>query len=295
MFAAPGYRERSAVRWTTMPPALRRTGVRTAWADANRGGEAIDSFLEGPCFDADGSLVVVDIPHGRLLRIDPAGAWSTLCEYDGWPNGCKRLADGTLLVADYRRGLVSVDPLRGTVSDRLAHHHSEGFKGLNDLHVGADCSVWFSDQGQTGLHDPSGRVYRLWPNGQLQVVLNNVPSPNGLALSPDGRALFVAVTRDASVWRGAVMADGSIGKVGRFVSFFGATGPDGLAFDALGRLWVAHPSGESVWIVAASGEIEGRVRLAAGAFPTNLAFFPDGRRAAITASGEGAVYVCDVA
>jgi gluconolactonase len=121
-------------------------------------------------------------------------------------------------------------------------------------------------------------------------MLDCSPSPNGLALAPDGRALFVAVTRDAAVWRAAVMPDGNLSKVDRFVSFFGATGPDGIAFDPQGRLWVAHPSGQCVWVVAPSGEIAQRVRLSDGAFPTNLTFSVDGTKAHIIASGMGAIF-----
>lgn len=52
-------------------------------------------------------------------------------------------------------------------------------------------NLYFSDQGQTGLHDPTGRLYRLRPNGQLDVLLANVPSPNGVALSPEERVLYL--------------------------------------------------------------------------------------------------------
>jgi gluconolactonase len=289
MFRTDDYAEPKAQAWTELPPALRRNGQRSAWADANRGGEAADSFLEGPCHGADGELFVVDIPWGRVLRVGADGSWQVVAEYDGWPNGCKRRPDGMLLLADYRRGLVRVDPQRGRVSDHLPHRHSEGFKGLNDLHLAADGAVWFTDQGQTGLHDPGGRVYRLAPDGGLHTVMAQLPSPNGLALAPDGKALFVAMTRDAAVWRAALMPDGNVGKVGRFASFFGATGPDGIAFDPGGRLWVAHPSGDCVWVLAPSGEIARRVRLPPGAFPTNLSLGADGSFV-ITASGTGSLY-----
>ena len=91
------------------------------------------------------------------------------------------------------------------------------------------------------------------------------------------------------------MNDGNLSKVGRFVSFFGATGPDGIAFDSLGRLWVAHPSADSVWVVGRSGEIAARVRLPEGAFCTNLAFSRDDALAYITASGVGAVFATPAA
>lgn len=56
--------------------------------------------------------------------------------------------------------------------------------------------MYFTDQGQTGLHDPTGRVYRLCTDGRLDCQLANGPSPNGLVLTPDESALFVAMTGD---------------------------------------------------------------------------------------------------
>ena len=64
--------------------------MRTEWADANRPGQPTDCFIEGPSFDAEGKLYVVDIPFGRIFRIAPdGGEWSLVVEYDGWPNGLK--------------------------------------------------------------------------------------------------------------------------------------------------------------------------------------------------------------
>ena len=75
--------------FSAMPEHHRRKGVRTDWADANRPGQPTDCFIEGPSFDADGNLYIVDIPFGRIFRISPDGQWSLVVEYDGWPNGLK--------------------------------------------------------------------------------------------------------------------------------------------------------------------------------------------------------------
>ncbi len=87
--------------FSSMPDTFRRP-ERSAWADANRGGTATDSFLEGPVFDDAGSLYVTDIPWGRIFRIDPQGAWTLVAEYDGEPNGMKFMDAGTLLITDYK-------------------------------------------------------------------------------------------------------------------------------------------------------------------------------------------------
>ena len=82
----------------TRLPDRYRTRKPTAWANANRGGEAIDSFLEGPVFDRQGRLYVTDIPHGRIFRIAPDGTWDLVAEYDGWPNGLKIHRDGRIFI-----------------------------------------------------------------------------------------------------------------------------------------------------------------------------------------------------
>ena len=58
--------------FTRLPDQFRNPR-RTAWADANQGGRAIDCFLEGPSFDRQGRLYVTDIPYGRIFRVSRGG------------------------------------------------------------------------------------------------------------------------------------------------------------------------------------------------------------------------------
>lgn len=262
----------AAVPFSSMPAQFRRAGEHTAWADANRGGAAIDSFLEGPAFDRAGNLYVVDIPFGRVFRISPAREWTLVVEYDGWPNGLRIARDGRIFIADYRQGLVHLDPATGEVGAVLSHRNTEGFKGLNDLTIASNGDILFTDQGQTGLHDPTGRVYRLRADDRLELLLSNVPSPNGIVLDADEKVLYVAATRGNCIWRGPVMPDGTLSKVGNFFQLYGPTGPDGLTMDAAGNLAIAHPGSGSVWLVDPHGEPVGRVKGPAGCFITNLAY-----------------------
>jgi gluconolactonase len=256
--------------FTRLPDRFRRPRV-SEWARWNRGRRAIDSFLEGPCFDAEGRLYVTDIPFGRIFRISPGGEWEQVAEYDGWPNGLKVAPDGRLLVTDYKRGLIWVDPASGSVTPLLESARSEGFKGLNDLAFGADGSIFFTDQGQTGLHDPTGRVYRLWSTGQLQLLIGTVPSPNGIVVAPDLSHCLVAVTRANQVWRLPLHADGAVTKAGIFLHLHGGPGgPDGLAWDPDGNLLVAHTGIGTVWRFNARAEPTLAITSCAGASTTNL-------------------------
>lgn len=271
-----------------LPDEMRRP-VRSEWADANKPGHVVDCFLEGPSFDRAGNLYLTDIPHGRIFRLTPELKWEMVTDTGGWPNGIAIHRDGSLWVADYRRGLLKVDPTSGHVEVLLGHRNSEGFKGLNDLTFDAQGNCYFTDQGQTGMHDPSGRVYRWCNDGRLDLLLSNAPSPNGIALDAEGRLLYIAVTRGNAVWRGPLLPDGSISKVGVFRSFFGASGPDGMAMDTDKRLVVAHASLGGALVLNARGEVTHFVRSPTGQTVTNVAFRPGTTQLFMTDSEQGVV------
>ena len=281
--------------FSSMPEKFRRKGVRTDWADANRPGQATDSFIEGPSFDADGNLFVVDIPFGRIFKIAPDGQWSLAAEYQGWPNGLKVGADGRVLVADYMHGIMELDVKSAQMRPVLTSRNSESFRGCNDLHLAKNGDIYFTDQGQTGLHDPTGRVYRVSKSGRLDCLIDTGISPNGLVLDPNEAVLFVAMTRDNAVWRLPFMKDRSVSKVGRFCSMFGPSGPDGMTMDGAGRLFVAHASLGHVFVFAANGELIARIKSCAGSTCTNVAIGGNNRdRLYITESATGTVLVADI-
>ena len=281
--------------FSAVPEQFRRKGVRSTWADANRPGQPTDCFIEGPSFDAAGNLYIVDIPFGRIFRVAPDGAWTPVVEYDGWPNGLKIGSDGRILVADYRHGIMQLDAKAGRMQPVLTARNSESFKGCNDLHLASNGDIYFTDQGQTGLHDPTGRVYRLSAAGKLDCLINTGVSPNGLVLDPSETVLFVAMTRDNAVWRLPLMKDGSVSKVGRFCSTFGTSGPDGLTMDSKGRLFVAHASLGHVFVFAPNGELIARIKSCAGPSCTNVAIGGCNRdRLYITESVTGTVLVADI-
>jgi len=280
--------------FSAMPDEFRRK-VRTEWADANRPGAMTDCFIEGPSFDASGNLYIVDIPFGRIFKVSPDRKWSLVVEYDGWPNGLKISRDGRILVADYRHGIMELDARAGRMQKILTSRNSESFRGCNDLHIAGNGDIYFTDQGQTGLHDPTGRVYRLSTSGRLDCLIDTGISPNGLVLDPAEAVLFVAMTRDNAVWRMPFMKDGSVSKVGRFCSMFGPSGPDGMTVDKDGRLFVAHASLGHVFVFAPNGECIARIKSCAGQSCTNVAIGGAKRdRLYITESVTGTVLVADI-
>lgn len=280
---------------TTLPARFRKR-QRTVWSDTNMGGREVDSFLEGPVFDGSGNLYVTDIPFGRVFRIDTKGDWELVAQWDGEPNGMKFLNATELLVTDYRNGLMVVDSLSGAVRSYMGRRNTESFKGLNDLAFDSQGNLYFTDQGQTGLHDPTGRVFRLSASGRLDLLLSNMPSPNGIVLSLDEKFLFVAATRGNCVWRMPLLADGSVSKAGQFFTSYGPSGPDGLAMDSAGHLLVANPGLAYVWVLNQRAEPVQVLRTDVGASLTNLVFGGSERKTLYcTESTSGSILWADMA
>ncbi|HEY0293972.1 MAG TPA: SMP-30/gluconolactonase/LRE family protein [Bordetella sp.] len=277
-----------------LPDSLRRSGQASAWTAA-RSHRDVHSFLEGPSFDREGNLYCTDIPFGRIFRVSPDGQFTVVAEYDGEPNGLKIHRDGRLFVADHRRGLLAIDPASGRIETVLDRAYGEGFRGLNDLIFASNGDLYFTDQGQSGMQDLSGRLYRLRAGGELECVLDGMPSPNGLALSADESTVYVNLTRGNAVWKAPLDKHGRASKVGVFLHLNGGTGPDGLAVDESGNLAIAHPGMGSVWVFSARGEPLYRILSCAGERPTNLAFGgPDNRTLFITESESGSILCADL-
>ena len=258
--------------FASLPERFRKRGQSAPWLQFHLRGAERHSLLEGPAFDRQGNLYVVDIPYGRVFRISPSAQWELVAEYDGEPNGLKIHRDGRIFIADNVRGLLELDARRGTVHCIVDGFRHEKFKGLNDLAFAEDGAIYFTDQGQTGLDDPSGSLYRLSAGGTLKRVLGNIPSPNGLVVSRDGATVYVAVTRANAVWRVPLMRDGTAHKVGVFIQMSAGVGPDGLALMEDGGLAVAHVGLGCAWIFNAVGEPILRVRSPVGLSTTNLTF-----------------------
>jgi len=239
-------RKSEARPFTSLPAAYRKK-KRTAWSDPNRQGAAVDSFLEGPSFDRKGNLWCVDIPFSRIFRISPKGDWDLAAQYDGWPNGLKIHKDGRIFICDYKKGLLTLDPKSGRIETLLGTAFSEGFKGLNDLHFADNGDLYFTDQGQSGIADATGRVYRLRASGELQRLVTNAPSPNGVTLNNKNTQVYVAITRAQQIWRLPLMSGGTPSKTGVAIQLSGGhAGPDGIEMDAEDGLVVCH-LGVGIW------------------------------------------------
>ena len=293
MFAPPP--ELTAEVFTALPDELKRNGHKSEWS-FGKANPDMGSFLEGPSIDRNGDLLVTDIPFGRVFRVDSSGKFHLITQFEGEPNGLAIHRDGTLYVADHRNGLMTVDPVTGTTNNILRRIRREGFKGLNDALFDLDGNLYFNDQGQTGMQDPTGRIYRMRPDGEIDLLVDTIPSPNGMAISPDGRVLYVAVTRANQVWRLPLHPDGTTTKVNIFLHLSGGlTGPDGLAIDADGNLVVCHCGLGIVWVFSPLGIPLYRIHTPTGLDATAACYGgKDNKTLFITESSTGSILTVDL-
>jgi gluconolactonase len=257
-----------ATPFAALPPALHFVGEPNDWVRMTRPGQRLHSFLEGPCFDPDGGLWIADVPYGRLFRIQD-GVWTVEHADEGEPHGLVWSGRGPV-IADYRRGLRTPD---GT--SLAAGWNGENFRGLSDLAIAPDGSIWFTDPGRSSLADPTGRLFRL-ADGKVSLVLGNIPYPNGVAISPDGRFVYVAVTRANAVWRLAADVSGAQPPMtGVFLNLSGGLGPDGIAVDRRGRIAIAQAQAGRAHLFDPLGDLLATIHVSGGLWTTACAFGPD--------------------
>jgi gluconolactonase len=241
-----------------VPARLRRSGTPPERLAAGKSATPMGCFLEGPSFDREGNLYVVDLAWGRIFKVSLKGDFETVIEYDGEPNGLAIHKDGRIFIADHKHGILYLKD--GRTVPLVSRYHQQTFKGVNDLIFAENGDLYFTDQGVTDLADPSGCVYRYSADGKLEQLASCLPSPNGLVL--DGRTLYVAVTRANAVW-------------------------DGMAIDEAGGLAVAHVDFGAVWIFSHRGEALYRVASCKSDMITNVAY--KGNEIYITDSGSGCI------
>lgn len=293
MFAAPPVIETKI--FVDINAAFGITDRQSEWAKLLFGRPNTPSFLEGPSFDRDGNLWLVDVAWGRLFRVSPSGALDVVCQYDGEPNGLAFHRDGYGVIADHYHGLMRLDPASRAVEPLLLRNTNERFRGTNDLTYASNGDLYFTDQGTSDLIDRSGRVFCLRANGTLDLICDHLPSPNGLVLNPDENVLFVGLTRDNAVWRMRLNDNGRADQVGRLIRLSGGTGPDGMAADADGNILVCHVGFGAIWVFSPTGEPLYRVNSCKGLAITNCAFGgPDNRTLYITESSSGCVLTAEL-
>lgn len=266
------------------------------------------TWSEGPVWIADGGyLLFSDVPQNRIHRWSPADGASVFMSPSGHPdgnvpgfrepgsNGLIRGPEGSILMADHgHRAIARVDLTTRAKTLLATRYEGRRFNSPNDLIQADDGALYFTDPpyGLEGLDQsplkelPHNGVYRLSPDGVVTLLDDSLSLPNGVALSPDQRTLYVAVSDPQ---RAVIMAydlapDGRASASRVLRDFTGVVGPsspglpDGLAVDTRGHLFATGPGG--VHVLTPDGRSLGRIDT--GTAAANCAFGEDGRSLFIT-------------
>lgn len=250
------------------------------------------SSPEGPAFDRHGRLFFVNWLTSSIMRLGPDGAAEEWFNTGGIPAGLAFHPDGSLYVADEGDAIhgvlrLSPDRHRTTVVDS---YQGQPLNGANDLMFDRQGILYFSDPWRSSLDNPIGGFYRLFPDGRLEQLDRGLAFPNGVAVAADGRAVYLAETRHNRVLRYEIGPDGAVGSRQVWAILDGEPGPDGMAFDAEGFLYVAHWGGGRVDVIDPSGAVADRIAVP-GRNPTNVAFGgPDRRTLVITEVETASLY-----
>jgi gluconolactonase len=273
-------------------------------------------FPEGPVAMADGSVLFVEIEGGWLSRVDPSGERSIVATLGGGPNGAARGPDGAIYVCNNGRAAAEIPTVaciqRVEVETGAADIIYTGtdevtLKGPNDLVFDSTGGFWFTDYSGDAIY------YAQADGSSIELVLDGVPNPNGIGLSPDGAVLYWAQTHTRQVMRrrlsgpgqiipspgcsfSAVRRTGQLDWDALVVGLPGAQELDSLAVESSGAICVGTLVDSGISIIAPDGSSVEKLTLPehlADVAPTNICFGgPDLRTAYITLSQSGRLISC---
>jgi gluconolactonase len=231
-------------------------------------------FTEGPLWHPDGYWYFVDIRQNKLFRMTPGKPAEVVRTTIGG-NGTTFDLQGRLIVCEGDDRRVTRMGADGRVETVVDNYKGGRFNRPNDVICHSNGCLYFTDPDKRRPYDqreipgPEGEndlwdgacVYRVAPDGGLS-VLAHCEYPNGLALSPDERTMYVANTR-SSKYIHAIALDTTGSMVGRsiFADLNEGTEPgipDGLKVDSIGRVYCTGPGG--IWVMTPDGTRVGIIK-----------------------------------
>lgn len=255
-------------------------------------------FTEGPAWHPKGFLVFSDIPGNTIYKWT-GKKFVSYRDSSNNANGLLFMAGGDLLTCEHGSRSITRYSVEGTLTTLVDSYRGRKLNSPNDLCRSSLGVLFFTDPpwGLSGLNDdpekeiPFNGVFR-WEKGELTLIDSTLSWPNGIALSPDERYLYVA-NMEIIQEKGEESYDvswirytlGERGEVEDRRIFYRATdttlpgGPDGMKVDKEGNLFVTGPGG--ILVLDSAGTHLGTMSLPIPA--TNLAFGPKEREIYITA------------
>jgi gluconolactonase len=205
------------------------------------------SFTEGPAWHPDGYLLFSDIPANTIYKWLPDGKVETFRSPSGHANGLIFDRHGRLIVCEHSNRRVSRTEPDGTIVTLAHEYNGSRLNSPNDSVVKSDGSIYFTDPpfgltadyGIPGIQElPFEGIYRLSPDGETLELLEAELYPNGLALSPDEKVLYVMAQLPGRIYAYDVQPDGLLANRRVFADL--DDWPDGMKVDISGNLYVTN-------------------------------------------------------
>jgi len=208
---------------------------------------------------------------GQIYRIPPDGNAQLVASIGGFCGGLAFSPVDELFVCNPALGIVKVQS-NGNFSIFASHAGSHKLVCPNYGLFDSAGNYYVTDSGQWKKNN--GYLLRFTPDGQGTIIAGPFGYTNGLALTPDGRFLYMVESNTDSVFRFEIAADGSVGAPERYANSCGRF-PDGLTLDAEGNLYVCCYASDEIWRINPKREITlfawDRWAILLGS-PTNMAF-----------------------
>ena len=200
------------------------------------------AFTEGPAWSPMGFLIFSDIPNNKLLQFMPGERAGVFRENSNGANGNRFDAQGRLYTCESHTRRVTRTDKKGKVEVLAERWQGKRLNAPNDLAIRKDGDVYFTDPAFGNQQDARELdffgVYRISRKGELEVIAKPRGRPNGIALAPDGRTLYVGNSDEKNVR--AYDLDKSGAASNERVLISGIEGvPDGICADEKGDLYVA--------------------------------------------------------
>jgi gluconolactonase len=255
--------------------------------------------VEGPIPQPDGGLLFTNNRANHIEHIAPNGSASVWYEGAGGANALTRTLKGEIVATLTENRAIGVVSPGKEPRVLVGDYEGTRFNRPNDLVASRRGDIYFTDTisiTATGPAPMPSALYQLTAKGKLIRIANDVARPNGVALSPDERTLYLANTSGEWVYAYGVDDQGQVKQRRDFAQLVMPTsakpgagaGADGLAVDEKGRLYVATTVG--VQVFSPEGTSLGILKLPKQ--PQNLAFAGPGRKALFIV-GRGSVYRID--
>ena len=232
-------------------------------------------FTEGPIWNKSGKyLLFSDMPGDVRRKWSEKDGIKEVMRPSNKCNGMTYDDKGNLIICEHSTSTLVRERTDGKRETLASHYKEKELNSPNDVVVGPDGSIYFSDP-------PFGRVpvfgvprerqldfqgvYRVQPGGgKLELLIDDFDIPNGLCFSPDNSLLYINDSTRAHIRVFDVKKDGTLSNGRMFFEKIGSGDveegfPDGMKCDELGNIYVTGPTG--IWVISPKGEHLGVIRV----------------------------------